>query len=63
MSDGFIPYGRQIVDEDDIDAVVEVLRSDRLATAEAGLARSMTLPTQHGYRAAGFIRASVSGAR
>jgi perosamine synthetase len=35
MSDGFIPYGRQIVDEDDIDAVVEVLRSDWLTTGPA----------------------------
>ncbi len=28
----FIPYGRQQVDEDDIQAVVEVLRSDWLTT-------------------------------
>ena len=35
MNGGFIPYGRQIVDEDDIDAVVEVLRSDWLTTGPA----------------------------
>jgi perosamine synthetase len=35
MSDGFIPYGRQIVDEDDIEAVAEVLRSDWLTTGPA----------------------------
>jgi perosamine synthetase len=35
MSDPFIPYGRQIVDDDDIDAVVEVLRSDWLTTGPA----------------------------
>lgn len=29
---GFIPYGGQFLDEDDIDAVVEVLRSDWLTT-------------------------------
>ncbi len=28
----FIPYGRQCIDEDDIAAVVEVLRSDWLTT-------------------------------
>jgi len=28
----FIPYGRQQIDEDDIQAVVEVLRSDWLTT-------------------------------
>src|ERR1700744_1166972 len=28
----FLPYGRQTVDEDDIEAVVEVLRSDWLTT-------------------------------
>jgi dTDP-4-amino-4,6-dideoxygalactose transaminase len=27
-----IPYGRQIIDEDDIQAVVDVLRSDWLTT-------------------------------
>lgn len=31
-STSFIPYGRQSVDEDDIDAVVRVLRSDWLTT-------------------------------
>ena len=35
MSEPFIPYGRQIVDQDDIDAVVEVLRSDWLTTGPA----------------------------
>lgn len=35
MTDGYIPYGRQIVDEADIDAVVEVLRSDWLTTGPA----------------------------
>ena len=32
MSDPFLPYGRQQIDEDDIQAVVEVLRSDWLTT-------------------------------
>jgi perosamine synthetase len=32
MSEGFIPYGRQVIDEDDIAAVVEVLRGDWLTT-------------------------------
>ncbi|MBU0910056.1 MAG: DegT/DnrJ/EryC1/StrS family aminotransferase, partial [Proteobacteria bacterium] len=31
-SRAFIPYGRQLVDEDDIQAVAEVLRSDWLTT-------------------------------
>ena len=35
MNDRFIPYGRQIVDEADIDAVVEVLRGDWLTTGPA----------------------------
>lgn len=34
-SGGFIPYGRQIIDDDDISAVVEVLRSDWLTTGPA----------------------------
>jgi len=32
MSDPFIPYGHQLIEEDDIQAVVEVLRSDHLTT-------------------------------
>ncbi|GBE18163.1 UDP-4-amino-4, 6-dideoxy-N-acetyl-beta-L-altrosamine transaminase [archaeon BMS3Abin16] len=32
MSERFIPYGRQTIDEDDIAAVVEVLKSDWLTT-------------------------------
>lgn len=28
----FIPYGKQLIDQDDIDAVVEVLNSDYLTT-------------------------------
>ena len=32
MSDKYIPYGRQWIDQDDIDAVVEVLKSDYLTT-------------------------------
>jgi perosamine synthetase len=35
MSEPFIPYGRQIVDDADIDAVVGVLRSDWLTTGPA----------------------------
>lgn len=35
MSEKFIPYGRQLVDSDDIRAVVEVLRSDFLTTGPA----------------------------
>jgi len=35
MTGRFIPYGRQTVDEDDIAAVVEVLRSDWLTTGPA----------------------------
>lgn len=35
MNDEFIPYGRQSIDEDDIEAVVEVLRSDWLTTGPA----------------------------
>ena len=35
MSSTFIPYGRQIIDEDDIQAVVSVLRSDWLTTGPA----------------------------
>ena len=35
MTDRFIPYGRQTVDDDDIAAVVEVLRSDWLTTGPA----------------------------
>ena len=32
MSEPFIPYGRQIIDDDDVAAVVEVLRGDWLTT-------------------------------
>lgn len=32
MTGAFIPYGRQMVDDDDIEAVVDVLRSDWLTT-------------------------------
>jgi perosamine synthetase len=35
MTGRFIPYGRQMVDEDDVAAVVEVLRSDWLTTGPA----------------------------
>ena len=35
MSAGFVPYGRQIVAESDIEAVVEALRSDWLTTGPA----------------------------
>ena len=35
MSNHFVPYGRQIVPESDIDAVVEALRSDWLTTGPA----------------------------
>ena len=31
----FLPYGRQLIDEDDIQAVVNVLKSDRLTTGPA----------------------------
>src|SRR5690554_7139375 len=32
MSNKYIPYGRQWIDEDDIEAVVQVLKNDYLAT-------------------------------
>ncbi len=32
MSDKFIPYGKQVIDEQDIDAVCKILRSDWLTT-------------------------------
>jgi len=32
MNDKFIPYGSQWLDEDDIDSVVDVLKSDYLTT-------------------------------
>lgn len=35
MSDKFIPYGRQSIDDDDITAVVEALKSDWLTTGPA----------------------------
>lgn len=35
MAASFIPYGRQTIDDDDIDAVVEVLKSDWLTTGPA----------------------------
>ena len=35
MSGDFVPYGRQIVDEDDIAAVTDVLRGDWLTTGPA----------------------------
>jgi UDP-4-amino-4,6-dideoxy-N-acetyl-beta-L-altrosamine transaminase len=35
MSSSFLPYGRQIIGEDDIAAVIEVLRSDWLTTGPA----------------------------
>ena len=35
MSDAFLPYGRQSIDQADIDAVVAVLKSDWLTTGPA----------------------------
>lgn len=35
MNDTFIPYGHQIIDDDDVSAVLEALRSDRLTTGPA----------------------------
>lgn len=35
MPESFIPYGRQVIDDDDIAAVAEVLRSDWLTTGPA----------------------------
>ena len=35
MPDGFLPYGRQDIDQRDIDAVVAVLRGDMLTTGPA----------------------------
>ncbi|TGY87254.1 UDP-4-amino-4,6-dideoxy-N-acetyl-beta-L-altrosamine transaminase [Marinicauda algicola] len=32
MSDSFLPYGRQVIEDDDIEAVARVLRSDYLTT-------------------------------
>ncbi len=48
---GFLPYGRQAIDSDDIDAVVEVLRSDTLTGGpvvgqfEAALAKDLNSPS------------------
>ena len=35
MTDAFLPYGRQTIDDDDIAAVIDVLRSDYLTTGPA----------------------------
>ena len=35
MREDFLPYGRQWLDDDDIDAVIEVLKSDYLTTGPA----------------------------
>lgn len=35
MSGSFVPYGRQVIDDDDVAAVVEVLRGDWLTTGPA----------------------------
>ena len=35
MTTGFLPYGRQTIDQADIDAVVAVLQSDWLTTGPA----------------------------
>ena len=35
MTDRFLPYGRQSIDESDVEAVVEVLRGDWLTTGPA----------------------------
>lgn len=43
-----LPYGRQSLDETDIAAVVEVLRSDWLTTGHGWLSLSVRLPTQLG---------------
>ncbi len=36
MSENFLPYGRQTIDDDDVASVVEVLRSDYLTTGPVG---------------------------
>src|SRR6478672_1590615 len=35
MAERFLPYGRQAIDDDDIDAIVAALRSDYLTTGPA----------------------------
>ena len=40
----FIPYGKQNIDEDDIKAVVEVLRSDFLTTVLMSSSSTFCLP-------------------
>ena len=34
--DRFLPYGRQLIEDDDVEAVVRALRSDYLTTGEPG---------------------------
>lgn len=43
MTDSFLPYGRQTIDDDDIAAVADVLRSDFLTTGPAVEAFEMSL--------------------
>lgn len=46
MTKSFLPYGRQTIDEDDIAAVVDVLRSDFLTTGPAVEAFESSLSTR-----------------
>jgi UDP-4-amino-4,6-dideoxy-N-acetyl-beta-L-altrosamine transaminase len=45
---GYLPYGRQVIEEDDIEAVVEVLRGDWLTTGPNVEAFEMALAAQVG---------------
>ncbi|HET6380853.1 MAG TPA: UDP-4-amino-4,6-dideoxy-N-acetyl-beta-L-altrosamine transaminase [candidate division Zixibacteria bacterium] len=60
MSDPPIPYGRQWVDDDDIEAVVEVLRSDFLTTGPAVRAFEDALQEVTGARHAVVLNSGTS---
>lgn len=60
MSDGFLPYGRQWIDEDDVEAVARILRSDFLTTGPAVERFEDDLRTATGARHAVAVNSGTS---
>ena len=57
---GFLPYGRQWIDQDDIDAVGEVLRSDYVTTGPVVRQFEQALGEYVGVRHAGAVNSGTA---
>lgn len=61
MADDFIPYSRQEIDESDIDAVAELLRSDFLTQGPTGPAFEEAFAARHKVRHAVGVASATAG--